>query len=190
MKRLLPLLIVLALAACQTVTAVDPGTPQTIDNRWVFATQRAWTRIGLVEGGTIFTLDGVELNAMRFFSGIEDGKSLVKVPEDIDIGVWHADMTASEIVELFRRTYEAGGITGFQTKSIAPAEVSGRKGVRFAFSFDDSNGLLVDGLALAVTEGKRLDLVVFTAPREHYYAVTAGEIETIFANMKLVGGAS
>jgi len=42
----------------------------------------------------------------------------------------------------------------------------------------------MSGLAFAAAEGEMLDLVLFIAPREHYFEQRREEIEALFASLR------
>jgi hypothetical protein len=90
------------------------------------------------------------------------------------------DMGDSEIVE-FVIDCIAQEYQGPEASAMRPQTFGAAPGVRFDISTRTAEGLEIAGTALAARVGTRLSLMLFLAPREHYYAALLPEVETLFA---------
>jgi hypothetical protein len=92
-------------------------------------------------------------------------------------------MTSRELVEF---VVDSVAMIGYQTPeatNLRPAKFGDTDGVRFEIVTRTSRGLLIDSTALVAQRAGRLHLMLFLAPREHYYAATLPEVEKIFASV-------
>ncbi len=69
------------------------------------------------------------------------------------------------------------GYVAVAAHNIRPAALAGQDGVRFDIEMETAEGLDVSGAALAAQSGDRLSLILFGAPREHFYPALMPEID-------------
>ena len=163
------------LAGCAaSMVKMDRGTV-TVKDSITVASDGAWNRLELPDSGRaseVWTSDGLSLDAMTFIVGIKDGEPLVQPP----VGAkrtppaFRSTMIANEIVELYEASAIQDGST-FKLERVAPAQFAGANGFRFEFSMTRKrDDVTLRGFGEgAVIKGK-LYLIVFRAPRLHYYA--------------------
>ena len=165
----------LLLGACAAnMVKLDRGQV-TVKEVLTVASDGAWNRLDLPEStrsSEIWTSDGLPLDVMTFHVGVKDGEPLVQAAMGAKRTppAFRSTMIANEIVEL----YEAASIqdgSSFKLEHLAPAQFAGSSGFRFEFSQTRKrDDVTLRGFGQgAVIKGK-LYLIVFRAPRLHYYA--------------------
>ena len=126
-----------------------------------------------------WTLDGEQLNNVTFFGGIEPGSPLMD---------FNRQTLLPEIPELLERTYRADRDIGtFSVLSVAPARFLAQDGVEFAYSYVDADNLTRLGLARAVIVQGDLFMMLYEAPRLHYYERNLPDFMALLESASLPG---
>ena len=170
---LLALALALSLSGCIQMVKLDSGAV-TVKEVMTVTSDGGWNRLDLPESGRsseVWTSDGLSLDVLTFHVGIREGEPLAPGPVGTKrtLPAFRAAMVANEIVELYESSATQDGST-FRLERLAPAQFAGANGFRFEFTMTrkrDDVSLRGFGQG-AVIQGK-LYLVVFRAPRLHYY---------------------
>ena len=213
MKRYLWLcLAVLSVTGCAThYTLVEPER-RLMGNLYTIEPQRSWNRSleGKVE---VWTVDGPLLEAVRFINGLEDGQTLLEEGgKDPKMPRFRAHMTATEVQEFFvgsvksiagdtdtamiaRGWVPSAGVRAaninastLQAANLRPAKFGRLSGFRFDISFLSREGLERAGMVIGVIHKDKLYLIVYTAAREYYFPRYKGDVEQIFASIRVTPG--
>ena len=182
---------VLFITACAArYTLVEPQR-RAIGDLYTVEPQRPWNRSleGKVE---VWTVDGPLLEAVRFINGLEAGETLLEQGgKDPKMPRFRAHMTASEVQEFFVGSVKsiAGGtdtaMIALEATNLRPARFGKLSGFRFEISFLSKEGLERAGLVLGAINEEKLYLIVYTAAREYYFPRYKGDVEQIFASIKV-----
>ncbi len=134
----------------------------------------------------IWTIDGVGLNELRFYTAIAPGRPLMTIPgvQFRDLGKYEGTMLADDVMNLFASTLDKAGHQQIRTAALRPAPFGAVTGFRFDFSYVTMDGLQMKGMALAAQRGGRLDYIIFTAPAEYYFDRYAPTVEQIFGSVQ------
>jgi predicted small secreted protein len=137
------------------------------------ATMRYWTR------------HGTGLDELHFYTGIKSGQPLFRPAgkRPIDMPVFNARMTPNDIEDLTVASLQKNGFQNVRASALRPCPFGSAQGFCFDLLLANEEGLEMRGRALAATRNQVLDLLVFTAPAEHYYAQLSPAIERIFASI-------
>lgn len=178
------LLMLLLLGCAPQQTLVPGGGDQHVDPFYTVSPEIDWNIIQRrpVE---IWTVNGLLLEALRFFNGIEDGDPLVPT-RDEDAPVFRADMLPSEIAEFFAATFSS--LVRFRQTRMSPVLFGSVPGFRFDFDYVSEDGLERKGIAVGTVHEDRLYLITFTAPAEHYFPTYSPAVERMFRTIR-TGGA-
>ncbi|MBC6441106.1 MAG: hypothetical protein GDA49_12005 [Rhodospirillales bacterium] len=190
--RLIAAILILAAAACAPYKKIDTGRIQVGDLS--LQTGQSWSQIGesyLPQQGptAVWTADGLPLNQILIYAALDDGNPMfVAKGDERPFAVYRADMSASDIQELVEdsisRFYSTGPIT---TQYVRPHTFAGAEGVQFEFSFaTKSNDLEYRTLATAAIMNGRLHLIIFTAPRLHYFDHLKPEVDGIISTAQTI----
>jgi hypothetical protein len=135
-------------------------------------------------GVRLLTIDGPWLNRLYIIDGLKPGQSLLR-PErrDRPNPAYRDNMTSRELVEFVVDSVAMIGYQAPEATNLRPAKFGDADGVRFDIATRTRQGLLIDSTALVAQRNGRLHLMLFLAPREHYYAATLPEVEKIFASV-------
>ena len=185
LKVLVPAALLL-LAAC-TKPATWVGLTQgevVVCERLAVRHDGAWSRLD----GTrepkheVWTSDGMPLDQLHFHTGITEGESLVVVkdrPADKPIPRFRKDMQAQDVVELYESFATRDGSV-FTLEKLAPARFADEDGFRFEFSrVRKRDEVRTRGVAYGAIHRGELFLVVFEAPRIHYFAKHLARVEAL-----------
>lgn len=182
-----------ALAGCAQMVKVEPGQV-TVKETLKLTTTSAWNRFELLfplsvapGASEVWTQDGITLDALAFFVGIEQGKTLgsaipgtnKKLPQ------FRSTMTPGEIVELYEQMVTQDG-SAFALKRVAPGRFGGQPGFRFEHTITrKSDNVLLKGVAQGAVVKDKLYLVVFTAPSIYYFDRHAPQVEPLLASAEI-----
>ena len=190
--KALPLLALLALAACQTATEVRQG--QSISMGGLSVTPRSgWTQFtNTAYRAPVWTADGLDLNLIQFRTGINKGEAVYWLARrsETKFATWDPEMTDFDLADAVAEGYAGIGAVGFESSGLDPTEIDGREALKFSFTYTDPNDLIYDGLAFAIRDRGRLHLILFQAPREHYFAASEAAVRAIFDSVRLTGASS
>ncbi len=190
--RLLRLGLVAAamgVAACEPYKTVEPGA-RPIGDGMTVSKSKPWVHIvqPFAPDGPdqVWTLDGIGLNALLIYGGVEDGDVLLEVKGDdkVQPPKFARGMDGLELQELIGATVSrvlAGGIA-VEMLSLTPATFMGAPGFETEFSYPTPDGLEMRGYASGANIGGELYLLIFVAPRIHYYDKDVAEVRAIAAS--------
>jgi hypothetical protein len=134
-----------------------------------------WNRLAARPGryAERWTLDGDQLDALTFYGGIPDGKTLVREVDrkDRPLPRVAATMLITDIPTLLENSYRvAFGVAAMTIDRVEPARFAGSNGVHFTYSYvRPSESLHRRGEAFGAIIGGRLYLITYEAPALHYY---------------------
>lgn len=121
-----------------------------------------------------WTLDGLSLNDLTFYSGIEDGRTLFREVDKKNrpLPRFKASMLPTDIVSLFETSYRvAAGTSLFEINKVEPTIFAGKAGVHFTYDFvEQDEEVRRDGEGTGAIIGGKLYLLTFEAPAIHYFA--------------------
>jgi hypothetical protein len=175
------------LSACAGFEAVQGGDTVLIGNGVTIVPQVAWSQATTkTEFGPLWTIDGIGLNELRFYTAIAPGRPLMRIPgvEIRDLGRYEGTMLADDVMNLFASTMDKAGHQQIRTAALRPAPFGAVTGFRFDFTYATMDGLQMKGMVLAAQRAGRLDLIMFSAPAEYYFDRYAPTVEQIFASVR------
>jgi hypothetical protein len=168
-------------------TAIDAAKPVTIGDNVSVIPQIAWAqapRPGV--SGTVWTADGVALDALMFFPGVAPGQPLIQISgvDQKDLHVYRTDMVPDDVMELLTSNFGKLGYQQIRTSNLRPAPFGQTQGFRFDITFSTQEGLAMKGMAIAAQRGGKLDLIIFMAPGEYYFGRYSDTVERIFSSIQ------
>jgi hypothetical protein len=190
----------LALTALIAVTAVpalansliSPGPRSGIAGSKLSAAPIGeWNRLSRSDGKNveIWTRDGDALNKVTLFGGIPVGKPLLR---EIDkkhqpLPTVTGNMLITDIPALLETTYRSlGAVNQMSIDSQEPAVLSGRKAVRFDYSFTRSDDeVRRKGEAIGALVDGKLYLVTYEAPALHFFDKDIEKYRQLAASLAL-----
>lgn len=182
MIRVLGLIVLVIVTGCAPAgITMKPSGLHEIGQSYSIATSRSWSHIpGPPES---WTVDGVTLGVLRTWAALEDGDTLFEM-SGRSLPPFRSDFSQLEVAELVTDTIEslASG-ADVQTTHFRPTAFGSIDGFRFEVSYLQ-DGLPYRGMAAGALHDDKLDLILFTAPAEHYYDLHVPEIENIVASVR------
>ncbi len=175
------------LTACVAYQAVDPNEAVTISNRFSVTPQIAWAKQTAVGSkDTIWTVDGVELNVLRFLPAIQEGDALIRQSgrRSEDIVPYKDDMLPNDVADLMVTDLTKLGYQAVSYSNLAPASFGADTGFRFDLVMSTPGGLNMQGKVLAAQRDGGLDAIMYLAPSEYYFGKYAQTVEQIFRSVK------
>ena len=193
MKRTMILAAMLLLAGCAPPMAwvgVKPG-PVRVCGHLTVQGDPDWSRMqrrAPEPGHDAWTMDGLPLDQLQFFVGIASGDPLQVMAGHAgkQIPKFQKDMQAQEIIELYETLATLDGST-FTRGRMAPANFAGAPGFRFEFQrVRKGDELMMKGVGYGSVQKDRLYLLVYEAPRIHYFAHNLPQVEAIASSAKVL----
>jgi len=178
--------VLIVLAGCTkpaTWVGLSPGEV-VVRDRLAVRIDGAWSRLDGTQEPKheVWTSDGMPLDQLHFHTGITEGESLVVVkdrPADKPIPRFRKDMQAQDVVELYESFASRDGSV-FKLEKLAPARFADEDGFRFEFSrVRKRDEVRTRGVAYGAIHRGELFLMVFEAPRIHYFAKHLPRVEAI-----------
>ncbi len=188
MSKGIILFFVLLLTACQNYTLVKKE--QTSVDGISLMPVGAWNTVPTYHtfnGVPTWTADGTYLNAILFFSNIEDGKPLVKPRGEDAFPNYSSSMLPNEIMELTKSTFAKLFTTTVSDEGeIAPYKTESGMGFQFSFKFADQDGLTRKILATSQVKDEKLYMVVYYAADMHFYQKDLYSVQQMMKSMTLL----
>jgi hypothetical protein len=179
----------LTLAACAGVTSAPVGAFQ-VGQGYQVTLGREWSDISNIMTGRpknvrLLSVDGPLLNRLYLTDGLAPGEFLVKpARKERPTPTYRAGMAATELVEFVADSVSALDYERVETSNLRPARFAGADGVRFDISARTTEGLDIAGTATVAELGGKLYVVLYLAPREHYFQASLPEVEQIIASAR------
>lgn len=174
------------LAACAkpaTWVGVTPGE-MVVCERLAVRIDGAWSRLEGTQQPKhdVWTSEGMPLDQLHFYAGLAEGEAFVVVkdrPADKPIPRFRKDMQAQDVVEMYEAFASRDGSV-FKLEKLAPARFADESGFRFEFSrVRKADEVRTRGVAYGAIHRGELFLMVYEAPRIHYFAKHLPQVEAI-----------
>lgn len=186
------LLSAVLLAGCASSRSVAPGESRSIFGEYRVQSTAKWSRSGW-RNVEIWTVDGPQLQQLRFYEELDEGDSLFEIPKQnvlIPPSVqerwpkFREDMSPHEVMELVTSTLVQWGAVHARGSQLKPARFGGRDGFRFEIEFLAQGGLDYQGLVLGhISHENELYLILYLGARDHYFPKFQQEVESILASI-------
>jgi hypothetical protein len=170
----------------------DAGvTADVADGAFSVTPGQTWNRLQQSEGKyqEVWSIDGRQLNRISFYGGVPIGEPLIKerskkrdpLPKVTDT------MLLPDIPGLLERTYRTQyGIPSFDVGNQEPAQLGGKPGIHFEYSYVDPNDEVErKGDAYAALQEGKLYLVTYEAPALYFFDHHVAEARKIFVSLRL-----
>ena len=136
-----------------------------------------------------WTLHGAPLDTLSFIGGLESGRPLVRWQRRQDIRQvpnFRADMTPPELASMIESYYRIrAGSVSFTMTGLQPRSFLGQPGFQFDYEHLGGNELTRQGRVVGAIVGQRLYMVLFDAPKSHFFAEIIPEVERIVDSARL-----
>jgi hypothetical protein len=138
-----------------------------------------------------WTMHGLPLDGLTFIGGLESGKPLVRYQRRQDIRQvpnFRADMTPPEIASMIESYYRIrAGSVSFTMTGLSPRTFLGAPGFQYDYEHLGSSELTRQGRVVGVILGERLYMILFDAPKRHFFGELIPEVERIVESARLEG---
>ena len=136
-----------------------------------------------------WTLHGATLDALSFVGGLESGRPLVRWQRRQDIRQvpnFRADMTPPELASMIESYFRIrAGSVSFTMTGLQPRTFLGHPGFQFDYEHLGGDELNRRGRVVGAVIGERLYMILFDAPRSHYFGQIIPEVERIIESARL-----
>lgn len=182
----------LTLAACATVTSAPAGA-YTVGTNYQVTLGQEWSDISNIMVGRpksvhLLSTDGPLLNRLYLSDGLQPGEFLLKpAAKERPTPTYKKGMAPTELVEFVADSVAALDYQRVETSGLRPAKFAGADGLRFDLAAQTKEGLDIAGTAQAAEIDGKLYVVLYLAPKEHYFAAGLPEVEKIFASARRAG---
>jgi hypothetical protein len=180
-RRAAPLILML-LSGC-VMQGMDDGEETGVGDGVTVTAPPGFAEIQL--GGRYWTRNGTGLDELHFYTGIKPGQPLSGgLAKKKGVPIFAARMTPNDIEDLVAASLEKAGAQNVRATGLRPCPFGSAEGFCFDLALANAEGLEMKGKALAATRGDLLDLLLFTAPAEYYFADVAPAVDRVFASVK------
>ena len=183
MKRFFAIFAMLAvLGGCAAYSLVD-AKRQTIGGAYSVQPGIQWSKVTL-DNVEVWTVDGPNLEMIRFVRGLEDGDRMFTAPDDVKLPAYNPAMKANEVMEFVVDSFARSGASNVEGTALRPTQFGAASGFRFDLSFTSGDGLWFDGMAVGATIDDKLHLIVYTGARQHYFPKYRDEVERMIGTIE------
>lgn len=182
--------VALILSGCASFSKVEAGNA-VARGKFAITLDAAWNKWQgpFNEGGELWTRDGVTLDTLMFYGPVRKAEALWTVQQRTDKSIpkFRDNMQPHEIVELYESMVSLDGSV-FKLDKLQPTPFLGGEGFRFEFSMTrKQDELAMSGVGFGAVRSGDLYLMVYRAPKLHYFARHLPSVEAIARSAKLAG---
>jgi hypothetical protein len=182
------LCLAIALGACAAQISKIERKAVDVEGAYIVDPQITWSefpRTSTASNGLVWTVDGLFLQRLDLFGGVEDGEPLFEPTgaKAESLPVFRADMRESEVQEFVLDTLAQQGFVGGEATNLRPVDIGGRRGFRFDLTMATASGLEMRGLAAGAIVDDALSLVLYTGTRLHYFEARQNAVEGIIKSI-------
>ncbi len=178
------LLLTTGLAGC-ALQEMEPGSEVTVGNGILVTPEPGFAQIhfGVMR---YWTRNGTGLDELDFYTGIKSGEPLFPISGKAkkDLPVFRARMAPNDIEDLTTASLSMKGMREVRSLGLRPCPFGPQEGFCFALTLANDEGLDMRGMAIARVQNESLDLLLFTAPAEFYFAQVSSAVERVFASIR------
>lgn len=169
-------------SGCTAYTLVGPDQVAVCD----FYTVRPSIRWSEIKRGDVrlWTVDGAELESIRFISGIREGVPIIDISEEKHETPFRPDMSETELAKAVVDSFSLSGAQQVKARNLRPAAFGDVDGFRFEVGFLNEDGLEKEGVIVGTVFDQTLYLIIYTGTRIHYFRQYAPEFERIVSSIK------
>jgi hypothetical protein len=178
------LLLCLGLMGC-ALQSMDAGDEAFVGNGVTVRAEPGFAQIHLA-AMRYWTRHGTGLDELGFYTGIKDGLSLFRVPglRIGDMPVYRARMTPNDIQDLVIASLAKKKMQNVRAGALRPCPFGSAQGFCFDLTMANEGGLDMRGRAIASARNGVLDLLVFTAPAQFYFADVSPAVDRVIASIQ------
>jgi hypothetical protein len=134
-----------------------------------------------------WTRNGSGLDELGFYTGIKSGEPLFPVAglAKKDLPVFQSRMTPNDFAELAATALSVKYKQSAHSSNLHPCPFGPVTGFCFDLSLTNEEGLEMRGRCLARLQHGVLDLLMFTAPAEYYFAEVEPAVDRIYSSISL-----
>lgn len=156
------------------VFRVGDGLSVRLDRVWSDFTPSGARRMRLL------SQNGPTLDRLYLVGGLKPGEGLTNRPRGA--GLYKSASAAKELPAFIAASVNALGFTVPALSSCRPAPFGGATGWRIDIATTTGDGLAFSGAALYAQTGERLNVILYLAATEHYFAAGLASVEAIMAS--------
>lgn len=190
-------LFAFVLSACATYTKVDSGQRVPVGDGITVTAVGDWASISeqlIAASGAdaMWTVDGPIINQLMFFTRVESGESLREdsnTNPDNQLPTWRVGMTEPDIMAMVEGSIaKLSKAPLVQAENLRPQTFLSRPGFAFEYNMVTASQLEVRGLVIGTQAGGVLRLMIYQAPKLHYFAKDERSVRAIAASAQLAAG--
>jgi hypothetical protein len=194
MKKLLLVALTLIIVGCANIVKVEGE--QTINSKMTVKLPQAWNKISATASQQpyeLWTQDGVFVDQLRFWAGVNNGASLVTTPPKNSQGkaprvpVFTSGMRFDQMANLFEQMYAIDG-SAVTLDKVEPTSFGAQRGVRVEFSVVvQTSNLQMKGVAWAVEHKGQFYATSYVAPRLGFFPRYLPQVQDIAKSVVIKG---
>ncbi len=184
LRVILLLSIGLGLSACVAWAKV-PAKETKLSGGLVVTPENEWSAMKFGATQT-WTVHGPAIEAITVVSGLADGKPIGRPANYKDkMPLFRSAMAASEVAEMLVETLLRQGYGKVELLGVRPETFAGSPGFRFDLDLAAANGLAISGFGAGAIVNGKLYLVVYRAPKLHYFERYKPAAEKLIASARV-----
>lgn len=135
----------------------------------------------------VWSRSGPQIDRMAVIDGLPDGKAMLlqNQSDDNQVPVFHADMTALDLVSMLEVSYRVRGVTVFNIESVEPVLFLGGRGVKLEYSYASGIVIPKKGRCVLRIAGRKLYAMKLDSVANTAFHAVAAEFDQLVYNAQL-----
>jgi hypothetical protein len=165
-------------------TLVEPRV-RSMGGAYTVQPRLAWSTASLRDWPETWTIDGVALERLRFFTGLAEGQPLLGLQPAGTADPRARFSTAMTRPELAELVAESLFGSRYPPRHVRPARFGGAPGFRFEVSYATSDGVRREALVAGAVIRARLHVIVYDGTALYHFEKYRDEVERILESITL-----
>jgi Zn-dependent protease with chaperone function len=150
-----------------------------------------WKRVSAGTNHTrweeLWTWNGPQLDRVALIGGLPDGKAIIfqETNPDQQVPVFHADMTAQDLMSMVEVSYRVNGVTVFHFESVEPVDFLAGPGVRLRYNYTSGIGIAKRGSCVMRVVDDKLYAMKLESVAGQYFDTVDPEFDQLIASARL-----
>lgn len=181
--------LVILLAGCSHYSLKKADTHK-IGSSYAIQTPVEWNKFNQSKV-EIWTRDGTVLNELTLFEGISEGNTLFPIPywdkKQLALAPKFAPgMRANDVMEFVLASFSQRKVDAIEGHNLRPANFGSLRGFRFEVTYVNQPGMEMKGMLIGAIEEDKLHLVMFNAPKLHFFDRDKELVEQIMGSIEII----
>ena len=192
-RRIAILVVGIVVSGCvPTYSLISASSHAVAKSDLTVTTGTSWNKTpklaGQIAQEETWTLNGPNLDAVRFVAGVKEGEAIVKqkAKDDRQVPNFSSSMTPPELASMVESYYRIElGAADYTTLAIAPTEFVGQTGMQIDYGYTGQDDVKRRGRTVLAVVGGELYMMSLLGAELHYYDAALSEFDAMVRSARV-----